>query len=414
MVLSFIKYLSGYVRVQVTGYAPERFLNLCSNHDILIWDLVHIESGYEFFISLSGVRELKPFLKKTKTHLRILKRYGFPFVMFRYRKRKLFFGGIAVFFLFLFFLSRFIWNIEILGNSSVTDDNLLQFLEAEHCGFGVAKKEIDCSGLEEKIRLHYGQIIWTSAQISGTKLTIRVKENLITGEKKDEKKEEPRDLIAACDGTVLKMITRTGTPLIQEQAKVKKGEVLVSGRIDLIDDNQEVSGYEYCRADADIQIETKLPYQDTFSLSYEKKHFTGNQKKRYAIELFGHIYPAPMGKVTYPKSEKTTEYRQPRLCSDFYLPVILRTDRYAEYQITSEKYTKKEAKAIAESHLQAYFKKIQEKDVQIQEKNVIIDVNDNLCSAKGTITVCGPLYQTAPVAEPEKPADERVAADELE
>ena len=94
--------------------------------------------------------------------------------------------------------------------------------------------------------------------------------------------------------------------------------------------------------------------------------------------------------------------------------MILRTDRYAEYQITSEKYTKKEAKAIAESHLQAYFKKIQEKDVQIQEKNVIIDVNDNLCSAKGTITVCGPLYQTAPVAQLEKPADERVAADELE
>ena len=39
MLLSLIKYFRGYVEVTLWGYAPERFFNLCSNHDILIWDL---------------------------------------------------------------------------------------------------------------------------------------------------------------------------------------------------------------------------------------------------------------------------------------------------------------------------------------------------------------------------------------
>ena len=60
MLLSLVKYISGYLRVQVTGYAPERFLNLCGNHNIVIWNLLRIENGYEFFISLKAFRELKP------------------------------------------------------------------------------------------------------------------------------------------------------------------------------------------------------------------------------------------------------------------------------------------------------------------------------------------------------------------
>lgn len=53
MFLSVVKYISGYLKVQVTGYAPERFLNLCSNHNILMWELMRIPDGYDF-ISASG------------------------------------------------------------------------------------------------------------------------------------------------------------------------------------------------------------------------------------------------------------------------------------------------------------------------------------------------------------------------
>ncbi|MFQ9493244.1 MAG: sporulation protein YqfD [Dorea longicatena] len=35
----FIWYLKGYVRIRVSGYSPERFLNACRYKNIYIWDL---------------------------------------------------------------------------------------------------------------------------------------------------------------------------------------------------------------------------------------------------------------------------------------------------------------------------------------------------------------------------------------
>ena len=64
MLLSVIKYFRGYVHVKLTGYAPERFLNLCGNRNILIWNLKPCENGYTFCISVDAFRQLKPILKK--------------------------------------------------------------------------------------------------------------------------------------------------------------------------------------------------------------------------------------------------------------------------------------------------------------------------------------------------------------
>ena len=37
MIENGMRYLRGYVKIQIQGYSPERFLNLCSYHHILIW-----------------------------------------------------------------------------------------------------------------------------------------------------------------------------------------------------------------------------------------------------------------------------------------------------------------------------------------------------------------------------------------
>ncbi len=50
--LSLLKYIGGYLEVVLSGYAPERFLNLCGNHNILIWNLRKEEDVYRFFISI--------------------------------------------------------------------------------------------------------------------------------------------------------------------------------------------------------------------------------------------------------------------------------------------------------------------------------------------------------------------------
>ena len=45
---ALLRYLSGYVCVELTGYATERFLNLCTNHDINLWNMDHKEDTIPF------------------------------------------------------------------------------------------------------------------------------------------------------------------------------------------------------------------------------------------------------------------------------------------------------------------------------------------------------------------------------
>ena len=57
--IPFFNYVKGYVRIRLKGGSPERFLNLCSNNHILIWQVVRIEDEYEMYLSLQAFRELK-------------------------------------------------------------------------------------------------------------------------------------------------------------------------------------------------------------------------------------------------------------------------------------------------------------------------------------------------------------------
>ena len=409
MFLSILKFAKGFVLVRLSGYAPERFFNLCSNHDILIWNLVYTKDAYEFCISIDAFRELRPIVKKTKTKLVILKRYGFPFWMHRYRKRKLFFGGIALFFVLLCILSQFIWNIEINGNSYITDETVLDYLKEKQMSFGTQKQKIDASKLEEELRIAFDDIIWTSVKINGTKMTIDLQENIKNEEIKNPNDGKAYDLVAEKDGVIEEIITRQGTPLVAQKSEVKKGDVLVSGRLDIIGDDETVTGYQYCVSDADITATTIYPYEDSFPLTYTKKFFTGNTKKTYALSCMDYYFAIPSFKKEFQYSDKYSIQKQFKVCSDFYLPLSLEINTKKEYIPKKLKYKKEEAKELANAHLLTYLEKLEEKDIQILQKNVMIELDEKYCRVNGDITVkekIGIYVPTEVLPAPEQPENQ--------
>ena len=77
--IALLKYIKGYVRIRVWGLSPERFMNLCSNRDILLWDIVKDGDIYTMCISLRAFYQLRPIARKTGTRVVILQRVGLPF-----------------------------------------------------------------------------------------------------------------------------------------------------------------------------------------------------------------------------------------------------------------------------------------------------------------------------------------------
>ena len=86
MIFSLFSFLQGYLRIYLRGRDTERYLNLCSKNDILLWNLKCRPEGIFCSVKVDDYKRSKPYLKKTGTHASIKKKTGLPFLVYRYRK----------------------------------------------------------------------------------------------------------------------------------------------------------------------------------------------------------------------------------------------------------------------------------------------------------------------------------------
>ena len=68
----------------------------------------------------------------------------------------------------------------------------------------------------------------------------------------------------------------------------------------------------------------------------------------------------------------TSTKKQLELLDDFFLPFYLETKCYSQYEIIQNKYTKEEMQQILNKNLRDFCDKLEQKGVQILEKNVKI------------------------------------------
>ncbi len=412
MLISFFRWVAGYVRVRLRGYSPERFLNLCRARNIRIWDLKSCGLTYEMNLSIRDFRKLKPLRKKARAHVEITERHGLPFFLYRNRNRKMFPVGVLLCTAFLYVMSLYIWNIHIEGNYSRTTDVILDYLETEHVVHGMPKSQVDCKEIQSMIRIEFPDIIWVSAEVRGTRLLIRVRENTDTEtEQEPENTEEKTDLAASRPGIITSVLVRSGKALIQPGDEVEKGQLLVTGRLEMMSDYGEVTGYQYTEADADIYARTEYSYEDEFLLSHEQRHFTGRKRYGCYIRLGNRqlIFKLKTGFSDY--TSLSTEYPL-KLTENFYLPLSFGLITCEEYEPYTENYTTEEARLLAEENLSGFLRNLMEKGVQIVENNVKIEVGSGVCRASGTIAALEEISQAVPTEILEDPVQEEKAAEQ--
>src|SRR5699024_2646143 len=123
-------YFKGYVIIKVEGLTLEKFLNLAANSSIYIWDIKRMDyTLLEMKVSIKGFRELKKIANKGACRVYIKEKIGFPFFMNKLKKRKMLGFGFIIFLGLIFFLTSFIWEIEVSGNEITSNEDILELLE---------------------------------------------------------------------------------------------------------------------------------------------------------------------------------------------------------------------------------------------------------------------------------------------
>ena len=422
----FEKLWEGSVKVRIDGRGMERFFNIAAQRGIVIEKIEtkeipaaeydgnrhdrydnHVEKKELekedkkqgktvcFEISPRNFKRLKPIARKTDVRLRITEKHGFPFWLILGRRRSLWAGGLAAFFLLIYLSSFYVWDISFDGNHRFTDEMLLHFMV--QCG--MRKKEISCGDLEKQIRNAFPEIGWVSAELTGTRLTVHVREN--DGILKAETgSDAPCELTAGSDGTVTKIIVRNGIVRVKAGDEVKTGDVLVSGKLPIYDDSETLVKTNLVHADAEVYAETTRTVTWKIPVVEEIRAGTGKKRKGVFFKFLDTEFCFLMPDLKKESSwELFMEESQLRFSKNFYLPVyggILAAREYIPYE---KVLTKSEVSDSADRYLNEYMQNLTEKGIQILGSDVKIERSESHWKIHGTLTVVEDIAKESPMPE---------------
>lgn len=371
----FLEFLLGYLNISVEGYFIERFINICISKNILLWNMKREKSTYlNANIGIKKFKEIKQIAKKTKCKVKINKKSGLPFILNKYKKRKMFAIFLILISLLILLSSNFIWNIEIMGNEKVQEIDLLNLLNENGLYIGKPKKNIDTQKIINNIRLKREDIAWISIDLTGTNVIVKISESSEKPEIID--KEDYCNIVSDKEAVITKISAKTGTALVKPGDVVTKGTLLVGGWME-----GKYTGTRYVHSDADIEAKVWYTKKEKMDLNQQVEERTQNEETKYSVSV--NNFEINLYK-TLPKFEKydtINENKKLRLFSNFYLPISFNTHTYYELETKNILYTHEEAKGIL-------IEKIREDlEEEIPNKNNIVNENINLNEEEQSIEV---------------------------
>lgn len=396
MLKSVWNYFKGYVIIEISGFSIERFLNLTLHKNILISNLIETKNGVSCKINIKDFKKLKEFSKKTGCKYKIKVKYGMPFFISKNKKRKPFLIGILIFIFILYFLSSFVWNIEIIGNNLIDNNQILNFCNEKNVHLGSFKKNLDLKSLQTDLKNEFDEISWASISLNGTKVTIKISENIKPPN--ILKEDTPCDIIANEDGIITEIVTKKGTPLVKKKDAFKKGDILVSGEI-ILKEGEEIKGSYLTNADADIKAKVIKEIKVEVPFNYQIKDYTKKSKKEYFLIAFNKVFSLNLIKpnIDYTYYDKFISRNQLKLSENFLLPFIFVKNEYKEYKKVDKKYTLEEAKKYADKLITE--KIISEIDFSsdILDKNITYEKFNDKIIATAKITLIQNIGEKVPV-----------------
>ena len=360
-----LNYILGYVRITVEGYYIERFINICRNNKIIIWNLKRDKSvRLNLNIGIKDFKKIKKIAKKTKCKVKIIKKKGLPFLFNRYKKRKIFFGFLLLILILIGISSNFIWNIEIKIENAEQLDNIYEDITSAGLETGKMKNKINTKEIINQIRLKRNDIAWMGIELKGTNAIVK----LVKAERKPDivDEEDYCNIVSDKVGVITKINAKNGTLAVNVGDTVKVGTVLINGCIE-----GKYTGIRYVRAQGDI--EAKVWYTKSTKILYNttERSETGNVENKYKIK-FNNFEINLSKRVSKFKIYDTIDAEKKfKLFSDFYLPITLIKTTNKEEKEETKNYDFEQAKNLGVQQLE------EELNKNITDSNKIVNKNIN-------------------------------------
>lgn len=352
------RFFNGYVKVKIEGDFPERLINKCVKSSIILWNIKYLKNGIIFLVSIKDFKKLFKIRKGLKIKIRIQKKYGFPFIIKRYKNRYGIFLGMIFFMLFIYFISGFIWSIEINGNKNISNAQILRECESLGIKIGARKTDLNTKILAEKLLINSDKLAWAAFNIEGCVLTVDVTE---TKNNVDINAHIPTNIKAAQDGIITKINVSVGNCIVKVGQKVNKGDILVSGII------ENSHSTQFVHSVGDIYAVTEREYVVEEKFSQTKLTEINKPIAKTAISFFGIEIPVFLGRLKDNYLEKG--FKQDYLISKD-IPILIYKKIFVESEKQKITFSKEQLIKRAEDKLSEKIEEDNIKDYEVVESNI--------------------------------------------
>lgn len=340
MFLTLWYYLQGYVIVEVSGFAIERFINLVAHNGIYLWDLQSKDQKIHFKTSIKDFKKLKPYAKKSRCRMKIATKKGLPFTVHRYKRRKMLIIGFFVFMTMLWGLSSFVWLVEVEGAKRISSIDIITSLEEQGYGVGKFKGQLDLRAAEAYLVTAYPDIIWTGIKFEGTRLLVQVAETVPAPEMTNIEG-MPSNIIAKRDALITYIAVDKGMPQVKKGDIVKKGDVLIAGQMPLgVDD----PNFYYVASKAKIKGKTVYTSSNEIKMRQIKKDYTNEISKKYTFKLFNKAIVLKNQKIPFNYYDRQITLNQLSITRLFPLPFAFEVETRVAYIPSYKELSEEEAK----------------------------------------------------------------------
>ena len=383
IIKKIINYIYGYLRIIVEGYYIERFINICRNQNYMMWNIKKANDiNIELNIEIKQFRQICKIAQKTQCKIKIKAKRGLPFLLNKYKKRKLFILLLFLILFLIFFSSQFVWNIEITEESGLTIENIMEDIQNAGLKIGTLKDDIDTKEIINKVRLQRNDIAWIGIELKGTNAIVK----LVKAEEKPEIVDENEycNIVSDKNGVITKINAQDGTANVNIGDTVSVGDVLINGWME-----GKYTGVRYVHAKGEVEARVWYTMNKTIEYTTTEKQYTGKEDINYGIKVNNFKINFPKGVSKFNFYDTIETENKVKLFSNFYLPISVVKTTYKEYEEIEKTYSLEEAKNLGIQEIE------EELENQIENKENIVNKNINTYEHEN----CIDIYVTYEVLE---------------
>jgi len=330
----------GYAVIKAVGAEPTRLIDRCADENIDFWGVCpEDEITFFFKTRLKHAEEILGFAEKCCCEAEIFERRGVPIEAKKLRRRY----ALLVLPLILIFIlvasHFFIWEIEITGNDTVSDIEILNALEDSGVYIGSFWPDFTSDSIRSRVLVKVPELKWLSVSVFGSRAVVEVRERTDVPELFDE--DEAVKIVAGEPGIIQSISVLRGFSLFKKGQTAAESDTLIGGAVPSTFGETEI-----VHAEGIVIARTWYEICAVMPLKYSEKIYTGEKESRFAL-IIGNERINFYGKsrISDTNCDNIVSERRLGIEGFFELPVTVVKETSESYELSGADFTEDAAGA---------------------------------------------------------------------